>query len=99
MAAADADFTAGDGADVTRYEMTVPAGVDPATCRVRARLFYQATPPYFLRNLFTVMNGPTDAEPGPAVRRLHALCATLNTAGTAIENWKLPIVTAEARVK
>ncbi|NNJ25376.1 hypothetical protein LzC2_14460 [Planctomycetes bacterium LzC2] len=99
LAAKDADFTAGDGADVTRYEMTVPEGVDPATCRVRARLFYQATPPYFLRNLFTVMNGPVDAEPGPAVRRLHALCATLKTAGTPIENWKLPIAAAEASVR
>ena len=99
LAAKDADFIAGDGADVTRYEMTVPEGVDPATCTVRARLFYQATPPYFLRNLFTVMNDPADAEPGPAVRQLHALCANLETAETPIANWKLPIVEAEARVR
>ena len=100
-ASADADFTAGDGADVTRYAMAVPAGVDPAACRVRARLFYQATPPYFLRNLFTGMNaGPDDDfEPGPAARRLHALCGHLETAGTPIENWKLPVVAAEARVR
>ena len=99
LAAIDADFTAGDGADLTRYEIPVPAGVDPGTCTVRARLFYQATPPYFLRNLFTVMNGPADAEPGPAVRRLHAMAANLDTTGTPIENWKLPIVAAEARVE
>ena len=101
LAANDADFTAGDGADATRYEMAVPAGVDPATCTVRARLFYQATPPYFLRNVFTGMNaGPDDGfEPGPAARRLHALCGHLDTAGTPIENWKLPVVAAEAGVK
>ncbi|MFH5803053.1 cytochrome P460 family protein [Alienimonas sp. DA493] len=99
LASQDADFTAGDGADVTRYEMSVPDGVDPATCTVRARLFYQATPPYFLRNLFTVMNGPADAEPGPAARRLYALCANLKTEGTSIANWKLPVVAAEAPVR
>ena len=101
VASADSDFTAGDGADSTRYVMAVPAGVDPAACRVRARLFYQATPPYFLRNLFTGMNAPADSgfEPGPAVRRLHALCGHLETAGTPIENWKLPVVAAEAGVR
>ena len=100
LASKDADFTAGDGADTTRYAMSVPAGVDPAACRVRARLFYQATPPYFLRNLFTGMNaGPgDDFEPGPAVRRLHALCGHLDTAGTPIEDWKLPVVEADAGV-
>ena len=100
IASRDADFTAGDGADVTRYTMAVPAGVDPAGCRVRARLFYQATPPYFLRNLFTGMNArpDDDFEPGPAVRRLHALCGHLDTAGTPIEDWKLPVVAAEAEV-
>ncbi len=71
----------------------------PATCRVRARLFYQATPPYFLRNLFTVMNDPTAPSPAPPCVACTPSARHLDTQDTPIANWKLPIVAAEAPVK
>ncbi|HEX8202023.1 MAG TPA: hypothetical protein VF590_16225, partial [Isosphaeraceae bacterium] len=92
-AAADPRYADGSGSDEVRYRIELPDGVDPAGLVVRATLYYQAIPPYFLRNLFET------APDGPATRRLHSLCGHLNLEGTPIEDWKLRITSAERIVR
>lgn len=89
----DADFHAGEGKDTTRYRMNLPAGIDPARLSVRATLYYQAMPPYFLENLFTT------APDGEATQRLKALVYHLKLEGTPIEGWKLKIGEARADLR
>lgn len=88
--AQDPQYADGSGTDETLYRISLPAGVDPARVRVRATLYYQAIPPYFLRNLFET------APDGPATQRLHHIAHNLNLAGRPIENWKLRIASAES---
>ncbi len=90
--AKDPRYGDGSGSDEVIYRIDLPAGVDPAKLRVRATLYYQAIPPYYLRNLFET------APDGPAARRLHYLCGNLDLAGTPIENWKLRVASATADV-
>jgi hypothetical protein len=89
--AADPNYQDGSGTDEVEYRVSLPAGVDPARVSVRATLYYQAIPPYFLRNLFE------SAVDGPATRRLHHIAHHLNLSGRPIENWKLRIAAAESR--
>jgi hypothetical protein len=49
---------------------------------VRVRLYYQATPPFYLQDRFCTAEGP-DRD------RLHYLAGHLDLAGTAAEGWKL----------
>jgi hypothetical protein len=92
-AAADPRYRDGSGSDEVTYRIELPGNVDPSRLRVRATLYYQAIPPYFLRNLFK------NAPDGPATRRLHHLCSQLDLKGTAIEDWKLPITSAACELK
>lgn len=87
--AQDPQYADGSGTDETLYRISLPAGIDAARLRVRATLYYQAIPPYFLRNLFET------APDGPATQRLHHIAHNLNLAGRPIENWKLRIASAE----
>lgn len=78
----DADFLNGSGSDVIVYEVPLlPGQMDGAT--VRARLYYQSIPPYYLRDRFSI------APDGQGTQRLHYLTSHLRTEGTPIENWKL----------
>lgn len=86
-------YTDGSGSDEVIYRVQLPTDMDPARLQVKATLYYQAIPPYFLRNLFQ------DAPDGAATRRLHYLCSHLNLAGTPIENWKLRITSATCGVR
>ena len=90
--AQDAQYADGSGTDEVLYRMALPAGVDASRVRVRATLYYQAIPPYFLRNLFET------APDGPATQRLHHIAHNLNLDGRPIENWKLRIASAESQV-
>ncbi len=92
-AAADPRYRDGSGSDEVAYRIDLPAGVSPDRLRVRATLYYQAMPPYFLRNLFE------GAPDGPATRRLHYLCSHLDLKGTAVEGWKLRITSAECAIQ
>ncbi len=47
-AAADPRYRDGRGHAIVRYRIPVPEGVDPATVRVEATLWYQSWAPYFL---------------------------------------------------
>jgi hypothetical protein len=91
-AAEDPRYADGSGSDEVSYRIDLPRDVDPARLQVRATLYYQAIPPYFLRNLFET------APDGPATRRLHSLCSRLNLRGTPIEDWKLRITSASCGV-
>jgi len=82
----------GSGSDEVTYHITIPDDIAADRLQVRATLYYQAIPPYYLRNLFAT------AADGPATRRLHYLCSHLNLNGTPIENWKLQIASAACRV-
>jgi hypothetical protein len=84
----DPRYADGSGSAQTVYRVALPAGVDPATLRVRATLWYQSWQPDFL-HLRTTGNGP-------AATRLRALIASLGTlAGTPLAGWKLEIASTE----
>lgn len=90
LASRDASYQDGSGSDTTRYRIALPSGVDKENVQVVATLYYQAIPPYFLKNIF-------DLSPdGEATKRLHYICSNLKLKGTPIEDWKLPVVTASA---
>ncbi|WP_197527958.1 cytochrome P460 family protein [Posidoniimonas polymericola] len=90
-AAQDPLYRDGSGADKVTYRVRLPEGVDAERVEVRAALYYQAMPPYFLKNLF-------DRSPdGPATQRLHFLLSNAKLAGTPIENWKLLIANAVSK--
>jgi len=82
-------YASGSGADETVYQIMLPADCDHSRVKVRATLYYQAMPPYFLQSLFKT------APDGPATKRLHHMLSNLNLEGTAIESWKLKVVSAE----
>jgi hypothetical protein len=93
VTARDPRYADGSGSDEVTYRITLPAGVDSAGLTVRATLYYQAMPPYFLANLFAT------APDGPSTRRLHALLGHLDLKGTPIEGWKLKVATATTEVR
>ena len=82
----DEDYHNGKGIDRLTYWITLPAGVDATKCTVKATLYYQSTPPYYLNDRFKA------APSGEATKRLYYLTSNLNLTGTAVENWKLKIV-------
>lgn len=90
LASDDEDFIDGSGSDSTLYRVPLPLGADPRRVSVQATLYYQATPPYYLNNLFRA------APDGEATQRLHSLTSRLQLHGTAIEDWKLKLATASA---
>ncbi len=90
---ADPDFgdNGGKGAtgiDHIKYIMSLPAGVDKADIAVKVTMYYQAIPPFYLRQRFQI------APHGEASRRLYFMASRLVTEGTFIEDWKLPLVSA-----
>jgi hypothetical protein len=89
----DPRYLDGSGSDEVTYRIELPQNVDPAQLEVRATLYYQAMPPYFLRNLFET--APED----PATKRLHYLCSHVNLKGTAVEDWKLRITSAKCAIE
>ncbi len=86
----DPDF--GPGRDKVSYKNSLPAGLDPRQLTIRATMYYQSIPPYWLHQRFSL------APDQPATRRLYYLASHLATKGTSIENWVLPLVSASAAV-
>ena len=93
VAKKDVRYTDGSGSDEVAYRVNVPHGIDPAQLRVQATLYYQAIPPYFLQSLFEL------APNGPATQRLHYICSNIDLKGTPIEDWKLRLTSASAKVE
>jgi len=90
-ATADERYADGSGSDVVRYAIPLPGGVDVDDLRVRAALWSQSIPPYYLKQRF-------ETSQGPAARRLHYLASHLDLAGTPIEGWKLFVASDERRL-
>ena len=88
----DTNYTDGSGTDQVEYRIALPEGTDAAKLRVRASMYYQSIPPYFLKNLFDT------APNGDAVRRLHFMITNANVEGTLIDDWKLLVKDVEAEV-
>ncbi|MDQ3472689.1 MAG: hypothetical protein M3447_03025 [Acidobacteriota bacterium] len=83
----DHAYANGSGTNVVRYEVPLQ-GLNLAKLTVKATLYYQSIPPYYLNDRFR------EAPNEPATRRLYYLTSNLQTKGTPIENWKLQIATA-----
>jgi hypothetical protein len=83
----DPAYEDGSGTSVVRYEIPFDRRMARAAY-VRATLYYQSIPPYFLRQR------ATDAK-GTDTNRLIRFTHGLKTDDTPIENWKLQIATAE----
>jgi hypothetical protein len=82
----DPDYVAGGG-DSLRYEIDL-ADLAAPPWAVRARLLYQAIPPYFLEDRFCTSKS-ADTE------RLYFLASHLALDGTEAEDWKLEVVASE----
>ena len=85
-------YMTGRGADETTYRIPLPKGTNPKDVAVKATLYYQAIPPYFLKTIFDT------APHSDSARRLHYICSNLDLQGTPIEDWKLKVVSDEAPV-
>jgi hypothetical protein len=88
----DPAYANGSGTNVVRYEVTLPQGLNPNNLTVKATLYYQSIPPYYLNDRFR------QAPNEPATQRLYYLTSNLQTKGTPIENWKLEIVSESQAV-
>ena len=88
----DARYTDGSGSDVVTYRILLPDELDASNLSVRAAIYYQAFPPYFLKNLFD------NAPDGDATKRLHYMLSNANVKGTVIEDWKFLIKSVETDV-
>jgi hypothetical protein len=82
--------TGATGADRITYRIPLDERTRTAVS-VRVTLNYQAIPPYYLKERFTIGKG---AE----TERLAFLTSHLNLEKTPIDGWKLPIVSATRRV-
>jgi hypothetical protein len=72
--------------------VTLPQGLNPASLTVKATLYHQSIPPYYLNDRFK------QAPNEPATLRLYYLTSNLQTNGTPIENWKLEIASGSQPV-
>lgn len=88
VASKDPRYKDGSGSDQVVYRTKLPDNVSTERLTVRATLYYQAIPPYFLQSLFET------APAGPATRRLHYICGNIDLSGTPIAGWKLPLTSA-----
>jgi len=80
---ADLSYQNGCGCSVVRYQ--VPLTAVPNASRVRATLYYQSIPPYYLRQR-------SDDASGPDTRRLIKFTNQLDVNKyTEISNWKLKV--------
>jgi hypothetical protein len=85
----DPDYVSGGGDSLT-YRIPLadlPKGIRPAA--VRASLYYQAIPPFYLQDRFCTAQGAD-------TNRLYFLTGRLNLTGTAAEGWKLKVVSSGA---
>ncbi len=80
----DPDYRGG-GADSLVYRVDL-SDLPGRPAAVRAALYYQATPPYFLQDRFCTSRSED-------TQRLYFLAGHLNLKGTQAENWKLQLVT------
>jgi hypothetical protein len=87
-AVASPGYFDGSGSDTLIYR--VPAGVAAKVARVRATLYYQSIPPYYLRDRFEV------GGKGPATATLNDLVAKVDYEQTPAAGWKLMVGQVDA---
>jgi hypothetical protein len=85
-----ADPLGARGQSVVRYAVPVPAGTTAGGVTVTAQLYYQAIPPYYLRQRFE------QAPKSPATERLYYLTSGLDITKTPFPGWKLLVAQATA---
>lgn len=83
LAEEDADYRTGGGDSLT-YEIPL-AELPREPAAVRATLYFQATPPFYLQDRFCTSKSPE-------TQRLAFLAGHLEVDGTPAEDWKLEIV-------
>jgi hypothetical protein len=83
-------YLSGKGLSVVKYQVPLPAGVDPQNLRVQVTLYYQSIPPYYLQDRFRVG--------GPQSQRLEYLAGHLDLDNTPLKNWKLEIASLSSPV-
>jgi hypothetical protein len=91
-AASDPDYKNHQGNDTVTYRIALPQDVNPKNVSVRATLYYQSIPPYYLNQRFTGGNGP-------ATKRLFFLASNLNLRGTPFEGWKIRVASTTAKAQ
>jgi hypothetical protein len=93
-AAKDPVYLNGSGTSVVHYEIPLSAlanGTDRSKLTVKATLYYQSIPPYYLMQRFEQAPGALGTQ------RLLYLTSRLKTKGTPIEGWRLLIASSPAR--
>ncbi|NOX43227.1 MAG: hypothetical protein GXP19_05775 [Gammaproteobacteria bacterium] len=81
------------GQDSLIYRATLPAGTNTANLSVKATVYNQSIPPYWLKQRFEL------APQGKATKRLYYLASHLSLKGTPMEDWKLKLVSETKRLK
>jgi len=82
------DPLGGKGQAVVRYSVALPAGTKLEDVDIRAQLYYQAIPPYFLLQRFQ------QAPNGMGTQRLYYMTSMLDTTKTPFPGWKLLVAQA-----
>jgi hypothetical protein len=86
-AAKDPDYLSGCGCDTIIYK--VPLSKVPNGAKVRAQIFYQTIPPYYLRQRFTDTYDSSTHTAAENTQRLMDFVGKLNVNATEIHEWKL----------
>ena len=86
-AAKDPDYLSGCGCDTIIYK--VPLSKVPSGAKVRAQIYYQTIPPYYLRQRFTDTYDPSTHTAAENTQRLMDFIGKLNVKATEIHEWKL----------
>lgn len=81
------------GQDSLIYKATLPAGTSTKNLSVKATVYNQSIPPYWLKQRFEL------APQGKATKRLYYLASHLDLEGTPMEEWKLKLVSNTDRLK
>jgi mono/diheme cytochrome c family protein len=92
-AANDPDYTSTNspGSNTVEYQVPLAGKVGNAAV-LRATLYYQSIPPYYLRDR------SQDAK-GVDTQRLQFFARNLNVKGTPVDGWRLAIATVSANVQ
>ena len=87
------------GQDQLKYEVRLPPGTDTSQLFVRASLYSQAIPPYWLKQRFDAVKDVKDPNKTRATRRLYYMASHLDLNDTQMEDWKLLLVSDKQRVE
>ncbi len=80
------------GQDSLLYQVQLPAGTKTDNLSVKATLYSQSIPPYWLKQRFQT------TPKGKATRRLHYLASRLDLSNTDMADWKLKLVSSTDKV-